>query len=57
MQQPPNGVAGGALALFAIYLPTFFMTAGSAAILETPCGLIRPFSRPFVESTRGSWAS
>jgi chromate transporter len=35
MQQPPNGVAGGLLALFAIYLPTFFMTAGALPFWDT----------------------
>lgn len=35
MQQAPNGVVGGALALFAIYLPTFFMTAGALPFWDT----------------------
>lgn len=35
MQPPPNGVAGGLLALFAIYLPTFFMTAGALPFWDT----------------------
>jgi chromate transporter len=35
MQQPPNGVAGGLLALFAVYLPTFFMTAGALPFWDT----------------------
>ena len=34
-QQPPNGLAGGMLALFAIYLPTFFMTAGALPFWDT----------------------
>jgi chromate transporter len=35
MQQPPNGLVGGAFALFAIYLPTFFMTAGALPFWDT----------------------
>jgi chromate transporter len=34
MQQPPNGPAGGALALIAVFLPSFFMVVGALPFWE-----------------------
>jgi chromate transporter len=34
MQPPPNGVAGGALALVAVFLPSFFMVVGALPFWE-----------------------
>jgi chromate transporter len=35
MQQPPNGVAGGALALVAVFLPSFFLVVGALPFWDT----------------------
>jgi chromate transporter len=35
MQQPPNGVAGGALALVAVFLPSFFLVMGALPLWDT----------------------
>jgi hypothetical protein len=40
MQPPPNGVAVGAIALFAIYLPTFFMQAALRGINAAVMGIL-----------------
>jgi chromate transporter len=35
MQEPPNGVAGGALALVAVFLPSFFLVMGALPFWDT----------------------
>jgi chromate transporter len=35
MELPPNGVVGGALALFAIFLPSFFLVVGALPFWDT----------------------